>query len=152
MRITPEAAESSGALVVKNVDLHEKTNALEHQTSAFECVQSSQPEAVFRRGMEIRMTITFNRPYDASKDRLSFVFLAGIFPRQRSLCFLSLISCLFLHVYLFFFTFFLSFSLSLPLTRCSYFPTFLHLLNVHVMAYNSLKLFELKVFATIRFR
>ncbi|XP_025076059.1 uncharacterized protein LOC112553200 [Pomacea canaliculata] len=78
MRITPEAAESSGALVVKNVDLHEKTNALEHQTSAFECVQSSQPEAVFRRGMEIRMTITFNRPYDASKDRLSFVFLADI--------------------------------------------------------------------------
>lgn len=77
-QITSEKAESSGALVVRNVDLQEKKNAIEHHTYDYESVQSEQPEAVFRRGMEFRMTITFNRPYDASKDILSFIFFAGI--------------------------------------------------------------------------
>lgn len=76
-RITLQKAESSGALVVRNVDLHEKGNALEHHTFEYENVQSEQPEAVFRRGREFWMTITLNRPYDSSKDHLNFVFLAG---------------------------------------------------------------------------
>ncbi|XP_025076046.1 annulin-like isoform X3 [Pomacea canaliculata] len=75
-RITSEKAESSGALIVKNVNLQQKANAFEHETLNYESVVSGDPDAVLRRGKEFRMTITLNRPYNASNDHLGFVFLA----------------------------------------------------------------------------
>ncbi|KAK6174756.1 hypothetical protein SNE40_017973 [Patella caerulea] len=71
---------SNEILKVESVNFNIEENTRAHHTSEFditEAYETPNPQLVVRRGQSFDITITFNRPYDKSKDDLRLVFLAG---------------------------------------------------------------------------
>ncbi|XP_063376431.1 annulin isoform X1 [Cydia fagiglandana] len=64
-----------GVLAVQGIDFCNETNGENHHTSKFNLM--SRPEdrcLVVRRGQAFKLDLLLNRPYDASRDALSFIF------------------------------------------------------------------------------
>ncbi|KAK6174749.1 hypothetical protein SNE40_017970 [Patella caerulea] len=67
-------------LKVTSVEFNIVENCRHHHTSEFDVTQSDEtpnPQLVVRRGQPFNITVTFNRPYDKSKDDLRLIFQAG---------------------------------------------------------------------------
>ncbi|KAK6174754.1 hypothetical protein SNE40_017972 [Patella caerulea] len=75
--------ETNEILSVQKINFHIGENCRLHHTSEFDITQSDDtpnPQLVVRRGQSFDITVTFNRPYDKSKDDLRLVFQAGKAP------------------------------------------------------------------------
>lgn len=86
----PEIAEhdSSGSLMVKDVNLHVPENCKNHHTDQFYLAENRS--LVIRRGQPFMITITFNEEFDESKHDLKFKFLIGEDPlpsKKSDVCF-----------------------------------------------------------------
>lgn len=94
----PQAAPSSEearsddekqVLHVKGVNFQIPENAKNHHTESYEITEErtvglavSPPRLVVRRGQPFDITITFDRPFDKTKDDLKLVFDAGSRPKE----------------------------------------------------------------------
>lgn len=72
-------ADSSGALKVHSLDFCFETNGRDHHTDRYDAMhRSSAPgltsNLVVRRGQPFRLIVSFNRPFDAFRDSISFIF------------------------------------------------------------------------------
>ena len=76
-RLREEEVEKLEALTVKDLHLHIRGNAFEHNTLKFECTKGDNAQPVLRRGQEFNVTIIFNRAYQKDKDDLIFMLDAG---------------------------------------------------------------------------
>lgn len=68
---TPNYTPGEDVLGVLNVDLCFDENSNDHHTNRY---VSSHEYLIVRRGEPFRLKISFNRPYDANKDAISFMF------------------------------------------------------------------------------
>lgn len=69
-----------GVLAVQAIDFCNDTNGENHHTSKFNLMARSVDRSlVVRRGQAFKLDLLLNRPYDASRDALSFIFyVAGM--------------------------------------------------------------------------
>ncbi|XP_055916971.1 annulin isoform X2 [Eupeodes corollae] len=68
---TPNYTPGEDVLGVLNVDMCFDENSNDHHTNRF---VTSHEYLIVRRGEPFRLRISFNRPYDANKDAISFMF------------------------------------------------------------------------------
>lgn len=73
-------------LRVTAVNLHITSNTQLHRTNKYACTKErtvgdvkEEAELVVRRGQEFKVSLTFDRPYDKTKDDLKIYFKAGKF-------------------------------------------------------------------------
>ncbi|KPP68896.1 Coagulation factor XIII A chain-like [Scleropages formosus] len=66
----------AGFLKVLQIDLQEEQNRREHHTDLF-----ASPNLIVRRGQEFRISITFDGPYNPSKDGFYVEFRIGVNPQ-----------------------------------------------------------------------
>ncbi|XP_050560187.1 annulin isoform X3 [Spodoptera frugiperda] len=68
-------AERQGVLAVQGIDFCIDTNGESHHTNKFDLMRRKVDKClVVRRGEAFKLDILLNRPYDASKDAVSFIF------------------------------------------------------------------------------
>ncbi|XP_068621101.1 annulin-like isoform X2 [Battus philenor] len=67
-----------GVLAVQGIDFCIDTNGENHHTSKFNLMSRSVDRClVVRRGQAFKLDILLNRPYDANRDAISFIFYVG---------------------------------------------------------------------------
>ncbi|XP_075992470.1 annulin-like isoform X2 [Anticarsia gemmatalis] len=68
-------AERRGVLNVQGIDFCTDTNGESHHTSKFNLMARPKDKClVVRRGQSFKLDLLLNRPYDAAKDAVSFIF------------------------------------------------------------------------------
>ncbi|CAG4998459.1 unnamed protein product [Parnassius apollo] len=67
-----------GVLAVQGIDFCTETNGENHHTSKFNLMTRSVDRClVVRRGQAFKLDILLNRPFDANRDAISFIFYVG---------------------------------------------------------------------------
>lgn len=67
-------------LIVEDVYMYEKENAVKHHTYQYEMIHTTPPTGIFRRGQSFNCRIKFNRPYINETDIVRLLFSFGPHP------------------------------------------------------------------------
>lgn len=70
-----DVTEEPDILIIRNIDACIKINGPFHHTTRYDLMEREYyPQLVVRRGQSFQLDITLNRPYDVTKDGISFIF------------------------------------------------------------------------------
>ncbi|XP_050309877.1 annulin [Anthonomus grandis grandis] len=71
-----EKIKEPDILVIRSIDPCIEENGLHHRTGKYELMSREYfPQLVVRRGQHFKLNITLSRPYDESRDGISFIFV-----------------------------------------------------------------------------
>ncbi|XP_076271354.1 annulin-like [Rhynchophorus ferrugineus] len=71
-----EKINEPNILIIRSIDPCIEENGYQHRTSKYDLMRREYyPQLVVRRGQHFKLNITLSRPYDESKDGISFIFV-----------------------------------------------------------------------------